>query len=247
MTQADSAGVPWEGRSFSENSFQNDDGTENPEVTASLTKFRDSEISFAELLQSFQNSRVLIPLVPKAEGTKMGQHGQIVDTSSEMHIVSLSGPDGLPALPVFSSASKVQMWNTDARPVPTQFEKALLAAAAEGQTRVVMNPGDEDWFCIRRPAIESLAQQATWVEPEKNPAVKSLVSKAIRDLPVVGFRLETGDPTRKLISEELVVLLKLKQGLDKTDTKQVVADFLSSLDYEKFNPLVDSLKISLVA
>lgn len=246
MSNTDSAGVPWEGRSFSENAFSDDSGLEDVEITKALEKFSRSEIDLAGLLDSFRNSRVLVPLVPKAEGTKMGNHGQIVDTSSDMHIVAIEGPDKLPALPIFSSTEKLQAWNQVARPVPTQFEKALLAAAAEGQTRVIVNPGDEQWFAIRRPAIEALAQQLSWVSPEKNPEIKSMVSAAIKNLQLEGFKLIAGDASGQLMTDELIVLLKLKPGLEPGQTKEIVADFLSALDYQRFNPLVDSLKISLV-
>ncbi|MDR9362640.1 MAG: SseB family protein [Microbacteriaceae bacterium] len=247
MSETDSAGVPWQGRNFSDNNFANDSGLEHSEITKAIKDFGETKIGLSSLFDSLRNSRVLVPLVPKAEGTKMGNHGQIVDTSSDMHIVAIEGPDKLPALPIFTSIEKLATWNASARPVPTQFEKALLAAAAEGQTRVIVNPGAQNWFAIRRPAIEALAQQSDWITPDVNPVVKSLVSEAIRKLPVEGFRLELGDPASQLQSEELVVLLKLRPGLSSDETKTLVADFLSALNYEKFNPLVDSLKISLVA
>lgn len=247
MSHTDSAGVPWEGRNFSENPFADDDGLESPEISKALKAFDKGEIEVSKLLDSFRGSRVLIPLVPKVQGTKMGNHGQLVDTSSDMHIVAIEGPDKLPALPIFTSTENVQAWSRDARPVPTQFEKALLAAAAEGQTRVIVNPGQQHWFAIRRPAIEALAKQQPWQAPNEDPAVKALVSEAIQNLEVEGFKLLAGDPSQKLIAEELVVLLKLTPGLGSDETKSIVADFLGALDYQQFNPLVDSLKISLVA
>lgn len=247
MSHTDSAGVPWEGRNFSENPFADDDGLESPEIAKAIKGFQAGEIGFSTLLDSLRGSRVLIPLVPKVQGTKMGNHGQLVDTSSDMHIVAIEGPDKLPALPIFTSTKNVEAWSKEARPVPTQFEKALLAAAAEGQTRVIVNPGREDWFAIKRPAIEALAKQEPWQAPNEDPAVKALVSEAIKNLEVEGFKLLPGDASQKLIAEELVVLLKLKPGLSSEQTQSVVADFLSALDYERFNPLVDSLKISLVA
>lgn len=247
MRRSDSAGVPWEGRSLSDNLFAEDDGSELSEITSALRAFHNSEIEFTEVLNSFKDSRVLIPLVPKAAGTKLGQHGQKVDTSSDMHIVAIEGPDKLPALPIFTSSDKLSAWNSSARPVPVQFERALLAAAAEGQTRVIVNPGENEWFAIRRPAIESLAKQEHWVSPEQNPEVKSLVSEAISDLPIEGFKLISADPDRQLVAEELGILLKLPPDLPPEKAKEVVPAFLSGLKYERFNFLVDSLKISLVS
>lgn len=247
MSETDSAGVPWQGRNFSENAFTNDSGFEFPEITGAIKDFGQSKIELSELYDSLRGSRVLVPIVPKVDGTKMGNHGQIVDTSSDMHLVAIEGPDKLAALPIFTSIANLEIWNAEARPVPTQFEKALLAAAAEGQTRVIVNPGQQNWFAIRRPAIEALAQQNKWVAPDQNPEVKSLVSEAIRELAVEGFRMQFADPGAKLQSEELLVFLKLAPGMNSQQTKTLVAEFLSALNYEKFNPLVDSLKISLVS
>lgn len=245
MSFTDSAGAPWEGRSFSENAFRDDDGSEPVAITTQTKRFRENQIGFAELLEAFKNSRVLIPLLPKAAGTKIGNHGLEVDTSSDMHIVAIEGPDKLPALPIFTSTANLQAWSLTARPVPSQFERALLAAASEGQTRVIVNPGSEDWFAIRRPAIESLAQQKIWIDPEDNPEVKALVSSAIKNTDILGYKLVSTDPSKQLQAEELGILLKLKPDATK-DKKLIVADFLSALDYEKFNLLVDSLKISVV-
>ena len=239
--------MPWEGRSFSENSFGEDSGAELPEITEAIESFIANKSELSELLASFEGTRVLIPLVAKAEETKMGHHGQLVDTSSDMHIVALNGPDGLPSLPIFSSVENLQTWNPESRPVPVQFEKALLAAAAEGQTRVVVNPGSENWFAIKRPAIEALAQSKHWQPPETNPEVKQLVSAAIQELPIVGYRFIAGDPQSKLVAEELIIVLKLEPGMDREQTQSLVAQFISNLDNQRFNFLVDSLKISLSA
>ncbi len=247
MSFADSAGVPWGGRSFSENAFAQDDGSELPEISAALKAFAESKMSLEQLINSFRQNRVLIPLVPKAEGKKIGQHGLSVDTSSEMNIVALEGPDGHPALPIFTSTENVMAWNSEARPVPAQFERALLAAAAEGQTRVVVNPGQPNWFAIRRPAIEALAQQQHWISPDRDERVKALVSAAIKSIPVEGFRLMLGDPNGQLVADELIIFLKLQKDLNQQQIKDVVPGFLSALDYANFNPLVDSLKISLVS
>ena len=247
MSFSDSAGVPWEGRNFSANAFANDSGEELPEISNALKDFSESKLDFEQLVNSFRLSRVLIPLVPKAEGKKTGQHGLTVDTSSDMNIVALEGPDGQPALPIFTSTENVKAWKSDARPVPVQFERALLAAAAEGQTRVVVNPGQPNWFAVRRPAIEALAQQERWISPFRDPSVKSLISAAIKSLPVEGFRLMPGDPNGQLAADELIVFLKLQKDLNQQQVKDVVPGFLSALDYESFNPLVDSLKISLVS
>ena len=56
----DSAGVPWQGREFSDNAFANDDGSTPPALAA---VFRNSVIDKSELFLALENSRVLIPLI----------------------------------------------------------------------------------------------------------------------------------------------------------------------------------------
>lgn len=57
----DSAGVPWEGRSFESNPHASDDGSADPALLAALLRFRAGEGSQVDVVDAFRTARVLIP------------------------------------------------------------------------------------------------------------------------------------------------------------------------------------------
>jgi hypothetical protein len=160
---ADSAGVPWEGRSFESNPFSNDDGSANPELISALAEFRGNPTDPREVFKAFAASRLLIPLLADLGESGEGAHGQTVDKSGDLSIVTVQTPDGQTGLPVFSSVESMARWNKTARPVPSDAIRVALAAASEGNTRIVLDPGSETEFVFRRPAIKAMALQQEWV------------------------------------------------------------------------------------
>ena len=113
----DSAGVPWEGREFSLNQFSSDDGSTPEAVARALS---EENFSLAILHESLMQSRLLIPLVAKLAESEVGAHSQLVDKSAELSIVAVATPDGQSAIPAFTSVSHMQLWKSDARPVPIE-------------------------------------------------------------------------------------------------------------------------------
>ncbi|MEY3326440.1 MAG: hypothetical protein RL044_393, partial [Actinomycetota bacterium] len=136
----DSAGVPWEGREFSLNQFSSDDGSTPEAVARALS---EENFSLAILHESLMQSRLLIPLVAQLGDSEVGAHGQLVDKSAELSIVAVATPDGQSAIPAFTSVSHMQLWKSEARPVPIEASRIALAAIAEGHTRVILNPGSD--------------------------------------------------------------------------------------------------------
>ena len=149
---ADSAGVPWEGRSFESNPFSNDDGSANPALIEALAEFSANPTDPGAVFQAFAASRLLIPLLADLGESGEGAHGQTVDKSADLSIVTVQTPDGQTGLPVFSSVESMARWNKIARPVPSDAIRVALAAASEGNTRIVLDPGSETEFVFRRPS-----------------------------------------------------------------------------------------------
>ena len=58
----DSAGTPWEGRSFDQNSFADDDGKAPPELIQAITKFRAGAAGAEAAVDQLRVSRLLVPL-----------------------------------------------------------------------------------------------------------------------------------------------------------------------------------------
>ena len=124
---ADSAGVPWEGRSFEQNPFSDDDGSARPELILAIAEFQMSGDA-SKVIAEVAKSRLLIPLLADLGESGQGAHGQTVDKSADLSIVTVKTPDGETGLPVFSSVTAMSAWNTKARPVPSDAVRVALAA-----------------------------------------------------------------------------------------------------------------------
>lgn len=242
---SDSAGVPWSGRSFQENSFSSDKGEADQELYDALIEFKSTLSNQVDVIEKFAEARVLIPLVATLGESGLGAHGQTVDKSAELSIVSVKTPDSQNALPIFSSVESMRTWNAAARPVPNNGRTVSLAAVAEGNTRVVLDPGSETEFVIRRPALESIAQGFKWQLPESNLEVIEIVDQALAVLPeVVSFTLLNGDPQAKLLGHELSVHIYLVANLSQERVAEIQNQFLDAIAANmRFVELVDSVGI----
>ncbi|MEY4990866.1 MAG: hypothetical protein RIS08_1092 [Actinomycetota bacterium] len=239
----DSAGVPWEGREFSVNPYSDDDGSADLELTTALT----GEIKLPAVIEALRGKRLLVPLLAELGDSELGPHGQLVDKSADLSIVAVSTPDGKSAIPAFSSVAQMQAWRSDARPVPVGVEKLAVAAVAEGHERVILDPATVA-VGLRRPALAALAQGLPWSSPSENLELRTLVEKALSGrLEVVAFNLLDGDPTGRLTSPELAIILKLEPGLSIQQVQQMMADFGTALQTPRFLELVDSVSVKLVS
>lgn len=110
-----------------------------------------------------------------------------------MALVMISAPDGRSALPIFSAVEHLTNWHPQARPVAVYAPRAALSAVAEEAQLLVIDPGAEITFVVRRPAMWALAQQRSWVPSYRD---ESLVAplQAIADAmeEVSGLVLEPG-------------------------------------------------------
>ena len=219
---ADSAGVSWDGRAFSENPFADDDGSARPELIAALKKFQSTgnpEPVFVEITKT----RLLIPLLADLAESGEGAHGKTADKSADLSIVTVQTPDKKTALPVFSSVETMLNWNPKARPVPSDAIRVALAAASEGTPRIVLDPGSETEFAIRRAAIAAMAQQKTWRAPylDSNVIQEFKLGTAGEDV-VADVTVSTGDPASRLAGSEVVVTVFVKPGLASAELEVIL-------------------------
>jgi hypothetical protein len=220
---ADSAGVPWEGRHFEANPWSGDDGTANPNLVSAITKLREGSLSAEEVLPILRETRLLVPLVADLGEAGEGAHGQTVDKSADLSIVSVSSPDGQTALPVFSSVAAMSVWNPKARPVPIEAPRVALAAASEGNGRIILDPGSPTEYVIRKNAFRAFAEGKAWTHPARNPQVKAAFAAVIDAEPSVeNFAIQDGDPTARLSGPEVLVYLKLQAGLAQADLESLL-------------------------
>ncbi|EAR25212.1 hypothetical protein A20C1_01451 [marine actinobacterium PHSC20C1] len=248
MNSTDSAGTPWEGRTFEPNPAPDDDGTAPPRFVAVITRFHEGEATEADVVDVVRESRLLIPLLAKAGETATTEAGLTIDKTQELSIVTVTGPDGRTVLPVFSSVAAMTNWNPEARPVPAAGTRVALAAASENTDLVVIDPLGETEFVVRRPALWSIAQSIGWTPSYLRAEVRDeFVSLASDESDVVEIQLLAGDPSARLHGPELVVQIAMKTGLDR-ETLDAVMERLRErwATSEIIAQAVDSLAIQVV-
>lgn len=215
---SDSAGRPWAGRHFDENTSASDDGTAPAGLDAALRSFARGTGSAEVVVEQARGARFLIPLVAHLGEEGENEHGVRIDKKQELSIVTVAGPDGRDVLPVFSSVAAMARWNPAARPVPADGRRVALAAAGESTELVVIDPVSEHEFALRRPALWAIARGDAWLAAWRDPAVLEAFRGSVADEPAVsGVRLESGDPLSRLRGPDTMVLLAVEPGLDRAE------------------------------
>lgn len=245
---ADSAGVPWEGRSFDANPHAGDDGSADPALQAALAAFREGTGSAAAIVDAYRSARLLIPLVAEKGDEGVGPTGLRVDKSQELSIVTVAAPDGRRVLPVFSSVGAMTAWDPRARPVPADGIRTALSAAADDTELIVLDPGSATEFVLRRPAVWAIGQGLPWEPAHESPEVFMGLQQSIgSELAVLDLSVASGDPEGRLRGPELVVRLQLVDGLDKPQLDAVLQRLAARWAADdRIAVLVDSLTVKLV-
>lgn len=245
---ADSAGVPWEGRAFETNSFANDDGSADPALIDALESLRGGSGGVEDVVDALRSARLLVPLLAKLGESEIGAHGQVVDKSADLSIVTVETPDQQNGLPVFSSVESMKAWNPNARPVPVEAAKAALAAAQEGNTRIILDAGSPTEFVIRRPAIAAVAQGLPWMHPVKDERVKAAFASATSGAPeILSFDLIDLDPQSVLAAAEVQLELRLVANLERDELDRVLQGIAKALaESSDIAEYVDSLRVKLI-
>ena len=240
----DSAGVPWEGRKFSDSPFADDDGSTPPALAKVLQAER---LDKKELFSALSQSRLLIPLLANLGESEVGPFGQVVDKSAELSVVAVATPDNQSALPVFSSVQQMQAWNASARPVPVDSRRVALAAVAEGHNRVVLDPSTRS-IGLRRPFLAALAQGHDWTPPHNNETVIGLVAQDVKNLATISnVELLDPDPEGKLLTSELLISLTMVPGLSPQTIREILEELTIRIQTEQFLALVDSISYRVVS
>ena len=246
---ADSAGVPWEGRELHENSFAGDDGSADAALIDAIAKFQKGEAKNEDVVAAFSKARLLIPLLADLGESEIGEHGHKVDKSAELSIVTVGTPDDQNGLPVFSSVAAMQLWNPTARPVPSDAIRVAIAAASEGNTRIILDAEGPTEFAIRRPAIAAIAQEEVWIHPARDSRVRDEFARVLAGVAeFLGFELEDCDPDSRLHSAELLLVLKLAENLSGERVQELMQELAKRLaDSSVIAEHVDSLRVKLAS
>lgn len=260
---ADSAGVPWEGRDLAGegnplHTFDGDDGLATPQVLTAAQALISGTGDEAGFVNALAGQRLFAPVIATVaeEGEALEAGGPVGDKQADIALVTLTAPDGRQAMPVFTSVQALTDWHSEARPVAAEAERIMLAALAEGAELVVLDPGAELTFVIRRPALEALAQGSTWVPsyadaelaqalsevPDLCPGVESLVLQ-----PNAGIVTTTASGTQVIgggAGPELSIGVICSPGADAVDERLALAAVQAALeDVEILRRRADSLQI----
>lgn len=221
---ADSAGVPWEGRSFHENPDAADDGSAPERVIEAIRRFRAREVGAAEVVEALHDARLLMPLIAARGDDGVGPHGQVVDKTQELSMVTAAGPDGRPVLPAFTSTETMRAWNAAARPIPIVVPRIALAAAASQTPLIVVDPASQTFFVLRRPSFRALATGERWTPCfEDTEVLDAFLESSSGEGSLVAMQLAPGDPDATLAGAELLVQLSVREGLEKSELDEMVA------------------------
>ncbi|OIU87174.1 SseB family protein [Microbacterium sp. AR7-10] len=243
----DSAGVPWEGRSFQANPHAADDGSADPALLAALLRFRGGSGSQVEVVDAFRDARVLVPLIAEKGDEGVGPTGLTVDKTQELSIVTVAAPDGRRVQPVFSSVDTMRRWDAAARPIPVEAIRVALSASSEQTDLIILDPASETEFVIRRPAVWAIAQAQRWEPSHLSPEVFTALRESIaHELAVIDVSVAAGDPDARMRGAELVVTLELVDGLERETLDAVLARLAQRWAADdRMAVLVDSLTVKL--
>lgn len=243
----DSAGVPWEGRSFQSNPHAADDGSADPGLLAALTRFRSGEGSQTEVIDAFRPARVLVPLIAEKGEEGIAPSGLAVDKTQELSIVTVAAPDGRRVQPVFSSVQTMQKWDATARPIPVEAVRVALAASSEETDLIVLDPASETEFVFRRPAVWAIAQGQPWEPSYLSPEVFTALQQSVaHELAVIDVHVSAGDADARMRGPELIVTLELIDGLERETLDAVLSRLAQRWAADdRMAVLVDSLTVKL--
>ncbi|WP_427174195.1 SseB family protein [Arthrobacter sp. 92] len=260
---ADSAGQPWSGRSLAGedakiHNFEDDDGAADAGYLAAVAALLAGDGDEASVVASLATARVFVPIVAQLAEEAPGAAGLHADKQADMALVTLKAPDGRTAMPVFTSATSLEAWHPQARPVAVYAARAALSAVAEGAELLVLDPGSEVTFVVRRPAVWALARQQTWVPSYSDPELAHAVGSVASAFPAVRrVELHAGGGVASATAggavlpgggagPELQVVLHLADGLDAAGLQSVVAGLNAEWSRNAvFAERVDSIEVKL--
>jgi len=182
-SKSDSAGQSWEGRDLSGegnplHGFDKDDGAADAAVVQALAQLRSGQADEAAVHRALANARVFVAVIAQLGEEAMTEHGFASDKEADMALVKINAPDGRMALPVFTTVQRLQAWHPEARPVAVYAPRAALSAVSEEAQLLVVDPGSDYTFVLRRPGMWALAKQIEWTPSYRSEAIAGLVQQA---------------------------------------------------------------------
>ncbi|MBN9179900.1 MAG: SseB family protein, partial [Microbacterium sp.] len=112
---------------------------------------------------------------------------------------------------------------------------------------IVIDPGSATEFVLRRPAVWAIGQDVAWEPSFLSPEVfTALQASVAAELAIIDLAVAPGDPGARLRGPELVVQLRLIDGLDREELDAVLQRLARRWAADdRIAVLVDSLSVKL--
>lgn len=262
----DTGGQEWAGRDLTEDAtghghlFPGDDGAAAPGIAAALTAWRAGRARETDVVAALSGIRVFVPIIAEVSHSEITEHGLVADKEADMALISLHAPDGRKALPVFTSVDALSSWNDQARPVAVDIRKAALSAVQDGSDLLVVDPGADPAFVVRRPALWCVAKATPWTPSYADFSVDDAVLLAALGQPnIVSARAEPGTGVHAIRADgvpldggaagpELMIALQLRPGLTRDMVQATIEGYQRELAAQPIvAENVDSLGLRLTA
>jgi hypothetical protein len=261
--QTDTGGQPWEGRDLGEGTshvhgYPEDDGRTPAGVAEALGKFARAELPEEGVVAALAGTRLFAPILAEVSRTELTEDGLVSDKEADMSLVSISAPDGRKALPVFTRVDALTDWHPQARPVAADARKTALAAVEDGNQLMVVNPGAELTFVLRRPALWALAKGERWLPSYSDPRVQAALEACAAADPLLasvgmtpGRGVASRDAEGRMLpgggpGPELGIELGVRPGLDRAALDAAVTAFQERLRADEVvAERVDSMELRL--
>ncbi|WP_144794183.1 SseB family protein [Kocuria palustris] len=258
---ADTGGQPWQGRDLAHghrHRFSGDEGRPDPALERALSDRLAGAADEADVVAALAGARVFVPVMAEVSASTITDDGLVADKEADMALVTLQSRSGRKAQPVFSSDSAVGRWHDGARPVAADARRVALAAVKDGAQLLVLDPGSQAPFVVRRPALWAIAQGRVWTPSYRSDEVSRAVLDAALGLPgVAGAHVRRGRGADAPLDRgssvpgggegpELTAVLELLPGLDRSQLESLVGAFQTELSqHAVVAEQVDSLEVSL--
>ncbi|ASN51665.1 SseB family protein [Sinomonas sp. R1AF57] len=260
---ADSAGQPWAGRDLSGDgnplhTFDGDDGAADTGVAAALAALASGTGDETAVHRALATARVFVAVVAELAEGGLGEHGFAEDKEADMALVTVAAPDGRKALPVFTTVERLAAWHPEARPVAVFAPRAALSAVSEGAELLVLDPGADVTFVLRRPGVWALAQQREWTPSYADADLVGEVGRASESIDAVrgieigpGAGVASRDASGRVLAgggpgPELRLTVALEPGLPAEAVRETVSELHGRLaGSARFAESVDSIEIKV--
>jgi hypothetical protein len=120
--------------------FSEDDGSADPRIVQLIHSWSIGAVEMSDLVAALGGTRLLVPVVAVLDEVEAaGDSGLVQEKDSHMALPLMVRPDGQRGLLAFTSMSSLQMWQADARPIPTMGAHVAAAAIQEGAAALVID------------------------------------------------------------------------------------------------------------